>query len=129
MLLAGRRAKVRSAVLLTVALAAMVMGVLTAPSAPAATRTLTFGPTADTSVRADQPTATAGSATELTIEGSPIQYSFLRFSVSGVGADTVESSKLRLYVTDGSPVGGVFSRVANTTWSESSHDLEQRAPR
>jgi chitodextrinase len=106
----------------------MVMGVLTAPSAPAATRTLTFGPTADTSVRADQPTATAGSATSITIEGSPIQHSFLRFTVSGVGTDTVENAKLRLYVTDASPVGGVFSRVANTTWSESAMNWNTAPP-
>lgn len=104
---------------LIVALLATVTSVLTAPSAPAATRTLTFGPTADTTVRSDQPTTTFGSATSIYIEGSPVRYSFFTFTVSGVGGDRVESAKLRLNVADGSDHGGDFARVADTSWSES----------
>ena len=103
-------------------------GILTAPSAPAATRTLTFLPTADTTVRADQPTATGGSETSLATDNSPVRYSFMRFTVSGWESDIVESAKLRLYVTDGASVGGVFSRVANTTWSESTMNWNTAPP-
>jgi chitodextrinase len=100
-------------------LAATVAGVLSAPPSPAAPRILTFAAAADTTVRADQPTATGGSETSLSADNSPVRYSFMRFAVSGVGTDTVESARLRLYVTDGAAVGGVFSRVADTSWSES----------
>lgn len=105
--------------LVALTLVASALSIAIAPSSSSATRTLTFPPTADTTVRADQPTATGGSETSLAADNSPVRYSFLRFTVSGVGSDIVESAKLRLYVTDGASAGGVFARVANTTWSES----------
>lgn len=114
--------------LVALTLVATVMSIVIAPSSPAATRTLTLLPTADTTVRADQPTTTGGSETSLAADNSPVRYSFMRFTVSGVGADTVESAKLRLYVTDGAAVGGVFSRVADTTWSESTMNWNSKPP-
>lgn len=114
--------------LVALTLVATVMSIVIAPSSPAATRTLTFLPTADTTVRADQPTTTGGSETSLAADNSPVRYSFMRFTVSGVGADTLESAKLRLYATDGAAVGGVFSRVADTTWSESTMNWNSKPP-
>jgi fibronectin type 3 domain-containing protein len=102
-----------------VAVLATAGALLTAPAAPAATRTLTLAPAADATVRSDQPTTTGGSAGSLNIDASPMIHTFLKFSVTGVGSDLVESAKLRLYVSDGGSVGGLFSRVADTTWSES----------
>ena len=42
----------------------------------------------------------------------------MRFSVTGVGSDIVQSAKLRLYNGNPSNVGGVFARVADNSWSE-----------
>ena len=123
----GRR-DARSAILGALTLAAMVASLLTAPPAPAAPRILSFLPAADTTVRADQPTVTGGSETSLAADNSPVRYSFMRFAISGVGTDIVESAKLRLYVTDAASVGGVFSRVANTTWSESAMNWTTAPP-
>jgi chitodextrinase len=119
---------VRSAVFVALTLAALGGSMLTAPPAPAAPRILSFLPAADTTVRADQPTATGGSETSLAADNSPVRYSFMRFTISGVGSDIVESAKLRLYVTDAASVGGVFSRVANTTWSESTMNWNSAPP-
>jgi hypothetical protein len=44
----------------------------------------------------------------------------LKFDVSGIGNKSILSVKLRLYCVDGSPFGGEFHRVANTSWSEGS---------
>ena len=44
----------------------------------------------------------------------------LKFTVSGIGNKSIVSVKLRLYCVDGSPFGGEFHRVADTTWSEGS---------
>jgi hypothetical protein len=44
----------------------------------------------------------------------------LKFNVSGVGNKPILSVKLRLYCADGSPFGGEFHRVADSTWNESS---------
>ena len=123
----GRR-NVRSTAFVALTLAALGGSMLTAPPTPAAPRILSFLPAADTTVRADQPTATGGSETSLAADNSPVRYSFMRFTISGVGSDIVESAKLRLYVTDAASVGGVFSRVANTTWSESTMNWNSAPP-
>ncbi|HEU4910604.1 MAG TPA: DNRLRE domain-containing protein [Actinomycetes bacterium] len=93
--------------------------VLTAPPAPAATRTLSVTPVADTTVQSDKPTKVNGTSEKLSIDGSPQYFSFLKFAVSGVGTDRVVGARLRVYVQDAGPAGGVFSRVADTSWSES----------
>jgi len=44
----------------------------------------------------------------------------LKFTVTGIGNQSILSAKLRLYCVDGSPFGGEFHRVADTTWNEGS---------
>jgi hypothetical protein len=79
---------------------------------------LTFTPTADTYVRADQPTSNFGSTNPIGVDNSPVKHLLLKFAVSGVGTRTVVSAKLRLYCVDPATFGGDFRRVADTTWSE-----------
>ena len=81
---------------------------------------LTFTPIADTYVQSDTPTTNYGSSTQFVVDNSPVRNMFLKFNVSGIGNQSIVSVKLRLYCVDGSPSGGEFHRVANTTWSESS---------
>ena len=102
------------------ALCLLVMLAAATIDAPAsgATRTLTFGATVDTTVRADKPTRSYGSLTSLTSDNSPVTNGLLRFTVSGVGTDVVTAATLRLYVTNPSPSGGSVSRVASQTWAE-----------
>jgi hypothetical protein len=42
----------------------------------------------------------------------------LKFNLSGIGNQPILSATLRLYCADGSPFGGEFHRVADTTWNE-----------
>jgi calcineurin-like phosphoesterase family protein/fibronectin type III domain protein/S-layer family protein len=79
---------------------------------------LIFTPTSDTYVQSDTPATNYGSSTQLVVDNSPIRNAFLRFNVSGIGTRRVTSAKLRIYCVDPSSLGGVFYRVANTTWSE-----------
>jgi hypothetical protein len=88
------------------------------PASAAGNRTLTFGPTVDTTIRADHPNKGYGSLTTLTADNSPVQNGLLRFTVSGVGTDVVVGATLRLFVTNPSPVGGSVARVASQTWGE-----------
>jgi hypothetical protein len=44
----------------------------------------------------------------------------VKFTVSGIGNKSILSVKLRLYCVDGSPFGGEFHQVTDTTWSEGS---------
>jgi parallel beta-helix repeat protein len=85
---------------------------------PATTTSLSFAPSADTYVRQDLPTSTAGGATSIQVDNSPVKHILIRFSVSGVGGRPVTSAKLRLYCVDPSDRGGDFHRVADSSWSE-----------
>lgn len=87
---------------------------VTTPGPP----TLVLGPDADAYVRADQPDANFGSATRLSVDGSPTEHTLLRFTVSGIGSGTVASATLRLYNVNASTMGGAFYRVADDSWGE-----------
>src|SRR5687768_2020656 len=60
---------------------------------------LTFAALADSRVAATTPNTNYGSSTKLASDGSPLQHSYLRFSVSGL-TTTVQSARVRCYVTD-----------------------------
>jgi glucose/arabinose dehydrogenase/PKD repeat protein len=106
---------------------------ITTPASPASygatfreigTRVLTFTPTDDTVVRADKPNNNYGGdfTFEAENEGPKVKHSLLKFMVSGIGADQVQSVKLRIYCVDPSPVsGGIFYALENpaAAWSES----------
>lgn len=128
MRLDAERRRVRSPLLAVALMLALATAVLSAAPAPAATRTLTLGPAADTTVREDDPTATNGGSLALFVEGGPQQHSFLRFDVSGVGGDVVERATLRLFAANGSDVGGLFARVEDTTWDESTLTWDTAPP-
>jgi chitodextrinase len=96
----------------------LVIAALVEAPASGATRTLTFGPVADTLVRADKPTKGFGTLTTFTADNSPVEHALLRFTVSGVGTDVVTAATLRLFVKNASPMGGSVYRVASQTWSE-----------
>lgn len=85
------------------------------------TTTLRFAPNADARVEELNPSTNYGASTTLRTDGSsdPDVQSYLRFAVSGV-TGTVQSAKLRLYVTNGSANGPAVYAAANTTWSETS---------
>jgi len=88
------------------------------PTNTAASNVLTFTSIADTYVQSDTPTMNYGSANQFVTDNSPIRNMMLKFAVSGIGNKSVLSVKLRLYCVDGSPFGGEFHRVADTTWNE-----------
>lgn len=94
----------------------------TPTSIAALTTTLTFTATADTFVDQTRPISTFQSWSYVAIQGSSNaeKQAFLRFTVSGVppGAG-VQSAKLRLFVADPAPHGGIVQAMTDTTWLES----------
>ena len=125
----ARRKQLGAAALVVVSLLSLVMlqSIRSAPSADAATVTLT--PVADTTVNASAPTTTAGSASQLTVDGSPVNQVFVRFDL-GTVTGTVQSARLRLHVDTannaGSPAGGVVATTSNTTWPEATTNWNTR---
>jgi hypothetical protein len=86
---------------------------------------LTFTPVDDAQVKATSPTTNYGTLDALRLRGGDaiLYRSYLKFNVTGV-ANTVQSAKVRLFVTDASKVGGDLYLVTNsyagtaTPWSE-----------
>ncbi len=103
--------------LITLLIAGLLASLFLVPSA-AATQNLTFIPVADSYVDSSQPGANFGSATTLRVDGSPIVNSYLRFSVSGVGAQTISQVRLLIHANSGSSQGLVAKPVADNTWGE-----------
>ncbi|WP_436497170.1 CBM96 family carbohydrate-binding protein [Actinokineospora sp. HUAS TT18] len=97
----------------------VVVGPVAQPSA--ATSTTVFAPVADATAAEATPSTNAGGAAQLGVDGSPVERTYLKFTVAGLSG-SVTSAKLRLHVstTTGaeSVAGGTVSGVSNTSWSE-----------
>ena len=97
--------------------------------------TLTFTPTADSSVKQASPTTNFGTSTTLGSDsGSDVAIeSYLRFTVAGVGSATIKSAKLRLLVpSDPTANGpGVYGCTALEcgAWTESAITWNNRPAR
>lgn len=93
--------------------------VSSAPVTP--TAVMTFTAVADTYVQDTTPTTNYGTASQLLVDGSPVDRTFLKFTASGL-VDPVTNAKLRIHTADlqsaSSSVGGAVQAVSDTTWSE-----------
>ncbi len=79
---------------------------------------LSFAPSDDTYIESDQPNTSFGSSSQIVTDNSPIRDILIKFTVSGVVGRPVKSAILRLYNVNGSPFGGEFHRVLDTSWKE-----------
>lgn len=79
--------------------------------------TRTFVPTADTYTNADTPTTNYGSATQIRIDGSPVNRSYLKFEVQGLNG-TVSRALLRIYANSSSGAGYQVYKLNDTGWTE-----------
>jgi Bacterial Ig domain/Fibronectin type III domain len=81
--------------------------------------TRAFTPTADAYVDGGVPNTNYGTKTNLSVDASPVQESYLKFQLTGLTGNTITSAKLRLYVSDnGSVKGGSVAKMSNTSWTE-----------
>ena len=95
---------------------------------PVAPTTLTFVTAADSYVESGQPTVNFGGATQIVTDASPTRRLLLKFVVSGVGGRQITSAKLRLGCVNSSSVGGVFHRVADSSWGETTVNWNNQPP-
>ena len=84
-----------------------------------ASSTPTFKPQADSYVSQSQANKNFGTNKSLRIDGSPLVYSYLRFSVNGIAGSTVTKVSLRIYTNSSSNAGFSVHTVADNTWQES----------
>ncbi|KKR71037.1 MAG: 3-phytase (Myo-inositol-hexaphosphate 3-phosphohydrolase) [Candidatus Roizmanbacteria bacterium GW2011_GWB1_40_7] len=89
------------------------------PSPTPVTSVLTFTPTDDAYVNANNPNKNFGTVTTLQADASPAKNFYLKFNVSGVSGSQVLSAKLRLYNTNASDSGGDLMFVPDNNWVQS----------
>jgi chitodextrinase len=93
--------------------------IVTTPAPSPATITINIAPSDDAYIDSSRPKRNYGTSTSLSNSNRP-QNTLIKFTVSGVGTKTVTKAKLRLYVSNGSPAGGNFSKLLNNSWSQGS---------
>ena len=81
------------------------------PPPPPVQTTLTVVASADSYVMPGSANTNYGTATTLLVDGSPAARTYFKFAVTGIGAKTVVSAKLRLYAVDPSDTGGRLHRA------------------
>ena len=75
--------------------------------------TLTYNPTADSYIRDAYPTNNYGTTTTLRVRNTGSFHNiYLKFNVTGI-VGTIQSAKLRLFVSDAGPDGGSIYSVSN----------------
>lgn len=85
----------------------------------ATTRTLRFAASADTYVDADHPYTNYGASDRLTVDGSQVQETYIKFDVSGVDG-VITAAAIQLHVLNASPnSGGSIAQMSDVSWSES----------
>ena len=95
----------------------IALGVLPGGAPEALAATTASVAVADAMVKTSSPTKNYGTATTLQVRAPTPEYRvFLRFTVSGISAP-VTAVKLRLFVTDPSPIGGQIYAVTGS-WTE-----------
>jgi hypothetical protein len=74
--------------------------------------------TADAFTDSDSPSSNFGGSSRIEIDGTPTRTAFLKITVSGIGARSVTSAKLKVTVTNASNSGGQVRQIAGCTWTE-----------
>jgi len=87
------------------------------PSGSGGPTELIFAAVADTYVNSNQPSANYGTDTNLRLDASPEEISFLRFNVSGLSGPVV-SARIQLECINASPEGGTIYAISDNSWQE-----------
>ena len=89
-------------------------------TSPPGSASLTFAVEADARVKQASPATNYGSLSYVSVDGAPdpMEESYLRFNVSGVGG-AIQRAKLRVYVTANGTSNGPAIQLADNAWTES----------
>ncbi len=100
-------------------------GLIASPSA-ATTQEATFTPVADAHVSENAPAKNYGGRRSVRTDAVPINNTYLRFDVQGVG--TVTSATLRMFAETDNSVGFDVRTVSDNTWGESAINYGNAPP-
>ena len=83
----------------------------------AASTSTTYHPVADAYVNQSMPTSNFGTSTTLRMDNSPIERSYLRFTVSGFSAP-ISRATLKIYANSSQATGFDVDKLSNNSWTE-----------
>jgi hypothetical protein len=93
-----------------------VVAACAAEAVPADAGTSTFRPIADAHVASDTPAANFAAAARMSVDGSPVAQTFLRFQVSNLSG-SVATARLRLFANNPTTDGPTLQRTSGA-WTE-----------
>ncbi len=97
---------------------AMLISFLPGHIALAQNQTFTFKPVADAYVIKTSATKNYGTSTSIRVDNSPTTNSYLRFTVSGLNGNAIQSVKLRIYANSANSTGYSVQAESNNSWTE-----------
>ena len=86
---------------------------------PPSLSAVTLNPIADAYVVAHSRHANFGSSTDLRVNGSPVEMTYMKFDVSSLLGMSIERARLRIFVTDPSASEQALKLLPDTSWVES----------
>ena len=92
------------------------------------TNNVKIGVTDDAFVYGTMPKNNYGQNEDLKVDMNGDKKSYLRFDLSRVHPDSIQSAKLRLYATDSSSSGGTFVTVTDSNWNEDTITYDDAPP-
>ena len=98
------------------------------PTPTSTPQTLSLNPIADTYVRGDRPTSNFGARTTLSVDGSPIIITYMKFDLSALAGRNIISAKLRFKITNSSKSTQVVKAVDDAAWVETTMTYNNRPP-
>ncbi len=95
-----------------------ILSILIPMQAHAAASEIVVNPSADAYVISTSPDANYGSKSSIRVDNSPTTRSYLRFEVTGVDWNAVQSAKLRVYANSANSTGYDVNVVNDSSWQE-----------
>lgn len=92
--------------------------VFSRPGSVRASNTLTFAPVADSYVNQSSPAKNFGTSKSIRVDGSPLLHTYLKFKVTGIGANPITKVTLRIFANSASDGGYSVHRVTQNAWQE-----------
>lgn len=107
-------------VIITMAIGSSFLSNAASAAASQAATVNTFNPVADAYVNSSSPDSNYGKNVSLRVDGSPVVRSYLRFDLSGLNSDLIQTAVLRIYANSASATGYSVHALANDQWNETS---------
>lgn len=110
--------RVFGAAFIWLCLTAVVLSMVLPRGSSASSAPVVVLPSADTTIKSNYPDTNFGTVAQFYANARPVLKGLVRFTVSGLGQNSVAQARLRLYVSDASPSAGLTVSNTAPSWDE-----------